>query len=130
MQFMLMFENITRAKLKDCLLIDEMIVFIVEPAQIGKAIGKKGANVQRLKSLLKDKEFKITEFHPNLLQFIKNLFYPVKINKIEQKEDIIEITAPDMKSRGLLIGRGAKNLRNNEEIVNRYFKIKEIKVVK
>lgn len=124
-----MFETLTRSKLKDCFIIEEVIYFVVQPAQIGIAIGKKGANIQRLKSLLKNKEFKIVEFNPNLIQFVKNLCYPVKINKIEQEEDVIKITAPDLKSRGLLIGRAAKNLRNNEDIVNRYFKIKEIKVV-
>ena len=124
-----MFETLTRSKLKDCFIIEEVIYFVVQPAQIGIAIGKKGANIQRLKSLLKNKEFKIVEFNTNLIQFVKNLCYPVKINKIEQEEDVIKITAPDLKSRGLLIGRAAKNLRNNEDIVNRYFKIKEIKVV-
>jgi len=124
-----MFETLTRAKVKDCLLVDETIFFIVQPGQIGKAIGKKGANIKRLKSLMKNKEFRIVEFNPGITQFVKNLFYPIQIKSIEQKEDVIEVAAPDLKTRGLLIGRGAKNLRNYEAIVNRYFTIKEIKVV-
>ena len=129
MKLMSTFETLTRAKLKDCFFIEEVIFFIVEPAQIGKAIGKKGANIKRLKSLFKQKEFRIIEFNPNLLRFIQNLFYPIRVKSIEQKDDIIEIGAPDLRTRGLLIGRGAKNLRNYEGITNRYFNIKEIKVV-
>ncbi len=129
MKFISMFETLTRAKVKDCLLVDETIFFIVQPGQIGKAIGKKGANIKRLKSLMKNKEFRIVEFNPGITQFVKNLFYPIQIKSIEQKEDVIEVAAPDLKTRGLLIGRGAKNLRNYEAIVNRYFTIKEIKVV-
>ena len=129
MKFISMFETLTRAKVKDCLLVDETIFFIVQPGQIGKAIGKKGANIKRLKSLMKNKEFRIVEFNPGITQFVENLFYPIQIKSIEQKEDVIEVAAPDLKTRGLLIGRGAKNLRNYEAIVNRYFTIKEIKVV-
>jgi len=39
------------------------------------------------------------------------------------------ITPPDTQTRGYLIGREAVNLRGFEEIVKRYFEIKEIKVV-
>ncbi len=129
MKLMSMFETVTRAKLKDFFLIEEVLFFVVEPGQIGKAIGKKGVNIQNIKKYFKGKEFRIVEFNGNLIQFIKNLFYPIKIHQAELKDEIITIKASDLKTRGLLIGRGAKNLRNYEQVVNRYFKLKEIKVV-
>ncbi len=124
-----MFETLTRAKVKDCLFVDEVVFFIVQPGQIGKAIGKKGINIKRLKSFMKNKEFRIVEFNPGVTEFVKNLFYPILIKNIELKEDVIEVSPPDLKSRGLIIGRGGQNLRNYEAIVNRYFNIREIKVV-
>jgi len=128
-KFISMFETLTRAKVKDCLFVDEVVFFIVQPGQIGKAIGKKGINIKRLKSFMKNKEFRIVEFNPGVTEFVKNLFYPILIKNIELKEDVIEVSPPDLKSRGLIIGRGGQNLRNYEAIVNRYFNIREIKVV-
>ena len=44
MKYMQLFENLTRAKLKDCIN-DEPLIFIVEENEIGKAIGKGGSNI-------------------------------------------------------------------------------------
>ena len=38
-----LFEKITKARVKDCFL-NDIIVFIVEEGDLGKAIGKKGFN--------------------------------------------------------------------------------------
>lgn len=128
-KFMSLFETITNAKLKDCF-IDELkqTIFVVEEGQIGKAIGHKGNNVKRIENILKRK-IKIIEFNKELIQFVKNMVYPIQIKEIREENNIITITPADSKSRGYLIGRGAINLRNYEKIVKRYFDIKEIKVV-
>ena len=55
MKFMQLFENLTRARLKDCISGEEQLIFIVEENEIGKAIGKGGSNVRRLEDLLKKK---------------------------------------------------------------------------
>ena len=54
---------------------------------------------------------------------------PLKVEDISEEEDIITITDPDKKKKGMIIGRDAINLRNNEKIVSRYFTVKEIKVI-
>jgi predicted RNA-binding protein Jag len=41
----------------------------------------------------------------------------------------VEIEVFDSKTRGLLIGRAAKNLHSLELIIKRYFKFNEIKVL-
>jgi len=47
----------------------------------------------------------------------------------EDEMGIVTIAGPDSKTKGLLIGRNAQNLRNLEANVRRYFEVKEIKVV-
>ncbi len=125
------FENATHAKLKDCFLDAgaECITFVVLPGEIGKAIGKGGSNVHRLENAFK-KKIKIVEYADDLLQFIRNMIMPLKVAHIEQAEDIVVLSDQDTKTKGLLIGRNAQNLRALEKTVKRYFPaVREIKVV-
>jgi len=122
------FEKITRSNLKDCIVNNESIIYVVMTGFIGKAVGKNGCNVQKLQNAL-NRKIKIVEFNPNVLQFIKNYAYPLKITDITQDGDIVTVTGNDTKTKGLLIGRNAQNLRFLESVVKRYFDIKEIKVI-
>lgn len=126
MKIMPLFENITRAKLKDCIS-NERLLFIVEENEIGKAIGKKGSNIKKLESML-NKRIKVVEFNTDVLQFIKNMLYPLQASSIENKDDVIAIQA-DTKTKSLIIGRNQQNLNNLISIVRRYFDINDINVV-
>ena len=127
MKIISIFESITGAKLKDCIL-NERLVFIVEENEIGKAIGKRGINIKRLENMLK-KKIRVVEFNHDILQFIKNLLYPLQIANIENNDGLITITGPDTKTKALIIGRNKQNLNNLIEVVKRYFNVKDIKVV-
>jgi len=128
MKFIALFENITRAKVKDCFVNGERLVFVVSPGFISKAIGKNGSNIKRLESMLK-KKIKIVEYSEDKLRFIKNWLMPLKVTDIKEEDGIVTVTAPDTQTRGLMIGRSAQNLRGTEEVVRRYFEVKEIKIV-
>ncbi|MBL7054784.1 NusA-like transcription termination signal-binding factor [Candidatus Woesearchaeota archaeon] len=127
MNIIRLFENMTGAKLKDCIS-NERIVFIVEENEIGRAIGKHGVNIKRLENMLK-KKIKVIEFSQNVLQFIKNLLYPLQVLNIENNDNIITITGPDTKTKGLIIGRNKQNLNNLISAVKRYFDVGDIRVV-
>ena len=127
MKFMSLFENITRAKLKDCIIKENMILFIVQPNEISKAIGSKGANVRKLERIL-NKRVKIVEFASEPVNFIKNLIHPLQVKEITEEDRVYTLIPVDLKTRGMLIGRNATNLRAFEEVVKRYFPIQEIKV--
>ena len=47
---------------------------------------------------------------------------------MREEGGIVFLDPKDLKTRGLLIGRGASNLRFFEAIVKRYFPIDELKV--
>lgn len=128
MQVIALFAQLTRAELKDCIISERQVVFVVEPGEMGKAIGPKGANVRRLEHKLQ-RRVKIVEFSHEPATFIKNLVYPLDVKNIAERDGVYVIAPADLKTRGLLIGRNAQNLRQLEGIVQRYFPIKEIKVV-
>lgn len=130
LKLMSFFEAITKAKLKDCF-VDQngLLVFVVEPAQFGLAVGRNGSNVKRVEAAMK-KKIKIVEFSGDLSSFVANLIRPAKAKSIElAAENGVVNIMPDSGSRSYLIGRGGRNLRNYESIVKRYFTIREIKVL-
>ncbi len=127
MKIISLFQAITRASVKDCIVNDE-IIFIVGEGEIGKAVGKGGENVKRISYSLKRK-IKIVEFSNELRTFIKNLIQPLKVENIEEQDGVVQLTPPDTKTRGYLIGRGGMSLRHLEDLVKRHFPIKEIRVI-
>ena len=127
LQIMSLFEQVTRAQLKDCIALPELIVFVVLPNELGKAVGVRGRNVQNLAKLLK-KKIRIVEYQEDCISFIKGLLYPIEVKNIVIEDDVVVVTAPDVQSRGVLIGRNAERLRMHEAIVKRYFSIKEMRV--
>lgn len=126
---MALFEKITHARLKDCFDNRDKLTFVVQEGQIGKALGKQRVNLKKLEDTFKRK-IKIVEFNSDILTFIKNLMFPLRILEIKREEDIIIIKGPDTKTKGLMIGAQAQNLRNYEEVTKKYFpELKEIKIV-
>jgi len=123
-----LFENITRAKVKDCFEVNDKPTFVVEEGELGKALGKNKSNLHRLEGLFK-KRLKIVEYSPDVEQFIVNLIKPIRILEISTEDKIITIKGVDSETKGLIIGARAQNLRKTEEIAKKYFDIEEIKVV-
>jgi len=128
MKLMSFFESITQAKLKDCVVLGSQLVFVVQPGQIGRAIGKNASSARKLQDSL-NRKIKIVEFNPEVAGFVENLILPLKADKVSEASGLVTIKSSDTQTRGILIGRNAQNLRGYESIVKRYFDISEIKVV-
>jgi N utilization substance protein A len=130
MKTMSLFEKVTRTSLKDCFVDkNNLLVFVVDSDKISRAIGREGSNVKRLEKLL-NRKIKILGYTPEIEQFVRNVLYPVRVKGIREEEGIISLEGSDMRTRGLLIGKNAQNLKNSLWIVKRYFNnIKEIKVI-
>jgi N utilization substance protein A len=129
MRLMSLFEKITRTELKECFTFKDKITFMVQPGQMKKALGKNKENLLKLEKLM-NKQIRIIEFDDEMLQFIKNLIAPLKVVKITEEDGVVTIVGPDTKTKGLMIGSKAKNLRDTEKIVQKYFPhLQEIKVI-
>lgn len=130
MQYMTFFEQATGAAVKDCF-VDahlSLLTFVVQPGMIGKAVGKGGAMVRVLEEKFK-RRLRIVEFHPEKLEFIKNMIMPLRVDAVREEDGVVYLESRDIKTKGLLIGRNAQNLRNLEANVRRYFEVQEIRVV-
>jgi N utilization substance protein A len=123
-----MFENVTRARVKDCMIKDEKLIFIVPKNQIILAIGKHGENLKRLKDLFK-KNIDIIGFSPELENFVKNVFHNFKLQgiQVEKRDDksYVYVTV-NLRDKGKIIGKDGQNLKLAKEIVTRHFDVKDI----
>ena len=126
MKLIALFESMTGAQVKDCIL-NEKLMFVVEENEMGKAIGKNGMHIKKLESMMK-KKIRLVEFSKDLAQFIKNLAHPIEISNIENDDGKITLFGKDTSTRAMLIGRERQNINHIKEIAQRYFDVKEIKV--
>ena len=126
-QYISIFESLTAAKVKDCI-VNEQILFIVNENDMGKAIGKQGSNVKRIENMMK-KKIRLVEFNDDVVQFVQNLIYPIQAKEIKEENGIVSIYCNDIKSKGMLIGRDRHNINFVKDIVKRHFEVEEIKVV-
>ena len=122
-----LFESMTGASVKDCIA-DDKLTFIVEENEMGKAIGKGGANIKKLEHALK-KRIRVIDFNDDVTNFVRNMAYPSQVAEIKNENGIVKINGKDSNTRAMLIGRNRQNLNQISEIAKRYFDIKEIKVV-
>lgn len=127
MKVITLFENVTGAKLKDCIS-GKSTVFVVQEGEIGKAIGKKGANIVKIERMLK-KKIKLIEFKEDICKFVSGLIYPAIAKEIKEEEGFLNIYSDDTKTKSIIIGRDRNRLEFVNNLVKRYFNIKEVKVV-
>lgn len=126
-KYISLFQSVTRVSPRDCIDGESETIFVIPEAEVSRAIGKSAVNVKKIEKLL-GKKVKIVGHSPELQRFIKNLVHPNKITDIMVSGDTVTLVPADNYTRGQLIGRNAAKLRKTEDIVQRYFDIKEIKV--
>ncbi|MFA6461808.1 MAG: NusA-like transcription termination signal-binding factor [Candidatus Woesearchaeota archaeon] len=123
-------ERIAKVRVKDCFKDDsnEMIYFVVDSGELGKAIGKGGVNIRILQTEL-NKRVRIIEYHDNVVDFIRGFIHPAEVAEVVQEDHIINIKDENRKTKSLLIGRDGKNLKLLNRAVKRFFNIEEVKII-
>jgi NusA-like KH domain protein len=132
LQTIAIFEKLTHVRVRDFYDHNDRLIFIIETGGLMRALGKDGADVKEL-SLKLNRRIKVAEINTDVTLFIRNLIHPLKVSRMEvdtPEEGIITLYDSDTKTKGLIIGAKAQNLRFYERVVQKYFpKVKEIKVV-
>ncbi len=121
-------EKITHAQIEKCIPHEDKLVFVVEKGGARKIVGPDGKTLKKLEGQL-NKRIKVVEKTDEKFKFVQNAMLPLRIEKIHEEDGIVHVNGKDEKTRGLMIGAKAKNLRFTEKIVQMYFPdVKEIKV--
>jgi NusA-like KH domain protein len=123
-QYLNIFEKITRIKTMYCFEYNSSIIFAIPAYLISKAIGIKGINVKRLSRTINRKVriVAIPSVPSDIATFIETIIYPVKFKKITVESEKIIIRAGPQ-SKALIIGRNRIRLNNLKDILEKYFGI-------
>ena len=122
-----LFENLTGARVKDCITEERKLIFLVEEGNIKQALGKENSNIFRLEKLLK-KQIEIIGYSDDVLKFVRNLIYPNRADEIKIDNNNVMIVINDPVMKGRAFGRGRENLKKINDLVKKYFKM-EVKIV-
>jgi NusA-like KH domain protein len=122
-------EKVTHARVDRCIPRDDKLIFVVGRGDARKIVGPQGAVLKKLEGQL-NKRLKIIEKVDDKMLFIRNAMLPLKIVDMKEEDGIVTVYGPDEKTKGLMIGAKAQNLRFTEKVVQMYFpEVREIKVV-
>ncbi len=83
MRLISQFESLTGAGSRDCVVDDRngRLIFVINPGDMGLAIGKKGASIKKASEVM-GKKIEVVEYNSNVEQFLKNCFLPAQVTSI------------------------------------------------
>jgi len=133
MRLISQFERLTGAGSRDCVMDDRnnRLIFVVNPGEMGLAIGKKGASIKKAMEVM-GKKIEVVEYSPSPEQFLKNCFLPAQVTSvvIEESDDgpvaHIEVRPED---RGIAIGKEGKNIFKAKKLALRQHNIADVTLV-
>src|SRR5207248_3155380 len=70
-KYVALFQDLTRTTVIDCVDASDKLIFVVKEGDIGKAIGKKGENIAKLKRLM-NRDIHVVEYSDQPDQFVAN----------------------------------------------------------
>jgi len=133
MRYISLFESITGASVKDCIVNEEQnrVIFVVSEGQIGMAIGRSGRNIHTLERMT-GKKHEIIEYSEEPVQFIKNALKPAMVKEVRITETpngkTIAVVAVNPKDKGVAIGKNGRNAERLRFLAKRYFQIQKVSI--
>lgn len=133
MRYIALFESITGASVKDCVLDEESkrAIFIVKEGDVGMAIGKGGKNIHLLERMT-SKRHEIIEYSDSPDQFIRNALKPAQVLEIRitEKPDgkSSAVVRVNPKDKGVAIGKNGRNAERIRFLAKRYFQIQNVSI--
>jgi len=129
MRYIALFQDLTRASVKDCIIDENRIIFLVKPGDMGLAIGRNGINIKRLKRLL-GRNIEVVEWADNIEQLAKNALAPARVLNVKvlttpsgKKKVLVTV---DPQDKGVAIGKAGRNVARARMILKRYFDIDSV----
>ncbi len=125
-----LFEAETETTVRDCLIEDDQIVFVIAAGEMGQAIGAGGDHVKRVEQKL-GKPVRLVEDATRAEDFVANALAPAAVYNVtisEGEETTVAYAEVADDDRGAAIGKGGQNIETARRLVKRHFEIDEIEL--
>jgi N utilization substance protein A len=133
MRYIALFESITGAGVKDCIVDEEQgrVIFVVNEGQVGVAIGRGGRNIHTLERMT-GKKHEIIEYSEDPVQFVKNALKPAFVKEVRLSErpdgkTMVFVTV-NPRDKGVAIGKNGRNAERLRFLAKRYFQIQNVSI--
>jgi N utilization substance protein A len=138
-RFIALFEDVTGATARDCLVYDgdedqdeegeDRVAFLVAAGEMGQAIGPGGKRVQRLTDKL-GREVTLVEDADTPEAFVANALAPAVVTHvtISEQNDRVAYVEVDADDRGVAIGVDGRNIRTAREFAARHWDLDDIQL--
>ena len=130
-RFIALFENMTGAMVKDCIIDDDnnKVTFVVKQGDMGLAIGKKGSTVSKVQRAV-DRGVEVIEFNEDPEQFVRNILSPAELKTVNittrKSGEKIAAVATDNTNKRIAIGKNGINIERAKVLANRLHDIDNI----
>jgi N utilization substance protein A len=131
LSYMALLNEVTGVHVRDCIIDEEnnRVIFLVNPDEVGKAVGPRGINVQRLRKLI-GKNIEIVGYSDDLEEQTRLALAPARVKEIRvvnrpggRKLVYVSVEPND---KGIAIGRNGKNVARANIILSRYFDVDRV----
>jgi N utilization substance protein A len=135
-QYIALFEDVTGATARDCLVRedadsegDERVTFLVAAGEMGQAIGPGGRRVQQVEEKL-GREVTLVEDADTAEAFVANALAPAVVNHVtvSEQNDRVAYVEVDAEDRGVAIGVDGRNIRVARELARRHWDLDDVQL--
>jgi N utilization substance protein A len=140
-RFIALFEDVTGATARDCLVYDgdeteaddgagdDRVAFLVAAGEMGQAIGPGGRRVQRLTEKL-GREVTLVEDADTPEAFVANALAPAVVTHvtISEQNDRVAYVEVEAEDRGVAIGVDGRNIRTARAFAARHWDLDDIQL--
>jgi N utilization substance protein A len=128
-RYIALFEDVTGATARDCLVYDDRVVILVTAGQMGQAIGPDGRTIGRVEERI-GRSVDLVEDADTPEAFVASALAPAAVRHVtisEQNDRVAyaEVPEPD---RGVAIGAGGRNIETARTLARRHYDIDDIQL--
>lgn len=130
MRLIALFESITGATSKDCLIDEEndRVILVTKKGEMGLAIGKAGRNINTLREMT-GRQIEVVEAADEPEQLIRNSLAPAQVRTVritEKPDSKIAVIEVESRDKAIAIGKNGKTIDKTRLLAKRYFNIDHV----
>lgn len=130
LRYISLFEELTGVTPRDFVKSGDgsIYTFVVDEGDMGKAIGKNGRNIRKVRQKI-DEKVNVVEYSDDPKKFLENIFPSVEIQDIEIVEDEdgkVAVVDVEESEKGKVVGRNGWNIKRARKLSNRHHGLSEV----